>query len=223
MIKRDLPWLIPEYEQAISVVANGKFPTSGEILQQLVASRLIIACDGAINQLIAHQITVDYVIGDGDSAALVNKSTAKNPYIHVPEQDSNDLSKAINWLIEQGMTNQAVVIYAANGLREDHALANIALLAQFAIAMPALCMLSDFGIWQALRPGINRINAFQGQQISFFDLSQNAQISCNQLKWPLEKYQLPHLNSGTLNQACAEQLTIECDQPILVYRAFEIK
>lgn len=226
MNKELLEYLLPIQKSQIAVVANGEFPKHCTIIEYLYSSNKIIACDGAINNLIANNIIADYVIGDGDSSSLnqIGKFV-KNPYIQILDQNNNDLSKAINFIQKTFNTKRQVIIFAASGLREDHALANIALLMQYAQRFSRIYMLSDHGIFQVCREGTHNLSSIIGQQISFFSLedAQNNYISCQELKWPLVELKLDYLNNGTLNQAKEKQLIIRCTRPTLIFRAFEIK
>ena len=213
-------------QSRIAIVANGEFPSQAAIIEHLTNSELIIACDGAINQLASNNILADYVIGDGDSSSIAKtQHFAKNPYIQIHDQNNNDLSKAINFLEQTFGTQHEVIIYAATGLREDHALANIALLLQYAKRFKNIHMLSDHGIFSVCHSGTQILASLAGQQISFFSIeqAQNHFLSCQELKWPLINLKLEYLNSGTLNQALGEQLTISCNHPTLIFRAFETK
>lgn len=226
MMNKILQHLLPCSPSRIAVVANGEFPRQATIVEYLRNSAIIIACDGAINHLGASNILADYAIGDGDSSSLtqINKFV-KNPYIQILDQNNNDLSKAIDFIEQTFGTQQPVIIFAASGMREDHALANIALLMQYAKRFPQIYMLSDYGIFEVCNSGTQILPSIIGQQISFFSLedAQNNYISCPELKWPLLEFKLDYLNSGTLNQANGKQLTISCTRPTLIFRAFEIK
>ena len=222
MLNRNLKYLIPEFENSIAIVANGEFPRATEVLAQLKNSSLIIACDGGVNQLIKNKIVIDYAIGDGDSIDTFD-ANIKNPYIKIFDQNLNDLSKALNFILENFGSERPLIIYAANGMREDHALANLAIFAQYGEKFANIIMLSDYGVWKLLPVGSNTIATIVGQQISLISILQNNLITCPQLKWPLDKFQLDYLNSGTLNQAKSSQITITNTQPLLVYLAFEIK
>lgn len=226
MNKELLTYLMSSHKPQIAVVANGEFPKQAAIIEYLRSSTTIIACDGAINHLGASNILADYAIGDGDSSSLtqINKFV-KNPYIQILDQNNNDLSKAIDFIEQTFGTQQPVIIFAASGMREDHALANVALLMQYAQRFSQIYMLSDYGIFQVCNSGKQVLPSIIGQQISFFSLedAQNNYISCPELKWPLLEFKLDYLNIGTLNQASSEQLTISCTRLTLIFRAFEIK
>ena len=215
-------YFLPNYTNYIAIIANGLFPTKPEIINFLKKAKLIIACDGAIHNLARIGILADYAIGDGDSAEIIARAFSKNPYIHIPDQNSNDLTKAFNFAIEN-LPDQPIIIFAASGLREDHAIANFGLLAEFATRNNKTAMLSDYGIFNVCRKGSTILTAITGQQISFFCLNQTTLVSCPELKWSLEDFSFKNIYSGTLNQATQNQLTIDSSGSLIVYRAFEIK
>lgn len=215
-------YFLPDYTSHIAIIANGLFPTKTEIINLLKKVKLIIACDGAIHNLAKIGIIADYIIGDGDSAGIIAREFSKNPYIHILDQNSNDLSKAFNFVVEN-FANDPVIIFAASGLREDHAIANFGLLPEFAARNNKTAMLSDYGVFNVCHKGHTIMTAIPGQQISFFCLNQTTQVNCQELKWPLENFSFKNIYSGTLNQATQNQLTIDSTGSLILYRAFEIK
>ena len=218
-----LDYLIPEFKNHIAIVANGEFPSSELVLNWLQQRQLLIACDGALNNLQQQQIITDFAIGDGDSRTNVDSANLRNPFIEIKDQNSNDLSKAVTWAASNYGTEMPLIIYAASGRRDDHALANIALLQQYAQQFPHIIMLNDYGIWHPLKRGNNIIRTRIGQQLSFFGLNPALRLSCQQLKWPLAEFKFDFLNSGTLNQCTANYIDVETNSPALLYLAFEIK
>lgn len=218
----DLEYFLPDYQNHIAIVANGQFPERAEIIRLLEKSRIIIACDGAIQHLIKSKITADYIIGDGDSVCEIPAKIARNPYIHIADQNSNDLTKAFNYA-KDNFPISPIIIFAANGLREDHSIASFGLLFEFSKKHDKVAMISDYGIFNSCRSGKSIFNVIKGQQISLFSLKQTTQINCPELKWPLSNFCFNHLYSGTLNQASGNQITIETTDDITLYRAYEIK
>ncbi|HRG62662.1 MAG TPA: thiamine diphosphokinase [Burkholderiales bacterium] len=218
-----LTHLIPNIKH-ISICANGLFPTDTEVIARLKNGSPIIACDGALNAMSKHGIVADFAIGDGDSLDYSRlQDFIKNPYIQIDDQNTNDLTKAINFIAENYGCNQSILIFAATGLREDHTLGNIALLEQYSTQFKQIAMLSDFGILEALPAGTHRLNSVIGQQISFFCFNQKTEISCEELKWPLVNKNFLALNHGTLNQATAAHINLESNGSVIVFRAFEVK
>lgn len=202
------------------VLADGEFPDSKAFLSLLTNAYTRICCDGATKHLLKYNIEPSIIIGDCDSLdeSIVNRFNHK--IIKISEQNTNDLTKAINYLHEQNLDN--IIILGATGLREDHTLANIALLTGYNHQFKKVCMISQYGIF-TVHTERSEVACKIGQQVSFFAINNNTKISCLELKWPLEDFILSNWSCGTLNQATAENLHIEVNDTILLYRSFEIK
>lgn len=204
----------------IAIIANGEFPKDNEILNYLRLAQYTIACDGAYQALHQTDIIPSTVIGDFDSNQITIPNSIEQIIIH--DQNSNDLSKALTYTLNKYGQNVNIVIFAANGKREDHAFANIAILNQWIDKFTSLSMISDYGIFDGFSQQTS-LTTIIGQQISFFILEQQHQITCHELKWPLIDFTFTSLYHGSLNQATKSLLHIDCNTKFIVYRAFEIK
>jgi thiamine pyrophosphokinase len=98
----------------------------------LAADALVIAADGGARHAPALGLRIDRWIGDGDStdpadlAALVAAGVSVE---HVPtDKDASDTELAVGLAVDAG-ADEIVILGAMGGLRADHALANIGLLA----------------------------------------------------------------------------------------------
>lgn len=202
------------------VIANGKFPKSPYLRQLITAGTMIICCDGAINKLLNHKITPNLVIGDCDSLNNKVKHKFQSKIIRIAEQNSNDLTKAINHASRLKLDN--IIILGATGLREDHTIANIGLLLEYKKLIRDIAIISDNGIF-TVHDNTSEITTMVGQQISFFTTNSNTAFSCKELKWPLSNYQIRDWHQGTLNHAVTNKITLVSNGAIIVYRAFTIK
>lgn len=206
----------------IAIVANGEFTKNKLIINLLKKSKLIIACDGAAHELNKRDIIPDYVIGDNDS--LVQNYKAKNPYIYVSDQDTKDLTKAFDFTINQPEINKSpIVIFNANGNREDHFIGNFALLNEFGKQHNDVCMISDFGIFKYYPTGKHEVFCLPHQQISLFNLEANNKISTDELVWNLDNSSIDNLFMATLNQTLSNSYEIRSSKAIIIYTSFECK
>ena len=202
------------------VLADGEF-SNLKIFHSLIKNAdTLISCDGATKHLIKHNIEPSVIIGDCDSLSPEIIAKFCHKIIRIAEQNSNDLTKAINYLHNKKLDN--VIILGATGKREDHTLANIALLVEYSKQLKKVCIVSKYGVF-TIHNGITQIKCQIGQQISFFAVKNNTMISCPELKWPLNNFNLSNWYNGTLNQATAVELNIETNGDIILYRSFEIK
>lgn len=210
----------------IIIIANGDFPRSQHVLELLAQARHVVCCDGAFEKYYrwSKQSTgccrqVD-VVGDGDSLqrGLVDEARmAGMDVCHkvVSEQESNDLSKAVHYAIAQARGQSAedgalhIDILGATGLREDHTLGNVSLLAYYSIEFPDIefRMVSDYGVFQPVI-GRRRFLSHKGQQVSLFSFTPSEPVSVNGLRYPIEGRCLTWLWEGTLNESLGDSFEV---------------
>ena len=196
------------------VLANGTYPHADIPLQLLKEAPFLIACDGATNELVRHHIIPTIIIGDGDSISPENKERFKDIFHQVADQETNDLTKAVNYLEARGMTNIAVL--GATGGRDDHALGNISLLVDYMRRGIHVRMFTDYGMFIPLS-GVQTLQTYQGQQVSVFNFGTKDMHSSG-LKYPL--YDFTNWWQGTLNEAEGDEITILAEGDYLVYLAY---
>ena len=100
----------------VVILANGDFPTHAVPLSLLENAKHIVACDGAIANLVEHHVHCQdvVVVGDGDSVP----DALRDRLIQIDEQEDNDLTKATRYCLEQGW--HKIAYLGATGKREDH-------------------------------------------------------------------------------------------------------
>lgn len=209
--------MIAKYECVI--VANGLFPSGDLALQLLEKAVCVIACDGAVVQLERLRIP-DVVVGDLDSLPAEWCQRYKSRLYRLSEQETNDLTKAVHYARRQGF--REVLILGATGLREDHTLGNISLLATYSADFDRIEMLSDYGIFTPIS-STTTFDSEPGQQVSLFSLSPHEPISVSGLRYPIENRRLLSWWEATLNEALSTTFTVIIPRKahILVYRAFK--
>ena len=204
------------------IVANGAFPKGEVALAILRHARHVIACDGTARTLLGQgfapaDITV---IGDGDS--LGDELKARLRFIRIAEQDSNDLTKATRHFAGLPTTSPGsrVAYLAATGKREDHTLANIALLMHYYREMDIQpVMVTDDGYFIPT-DGDSSFETFVGQQVSIFNFGCR-QLESEGLVWNAFPYD--ELWQGTLNEAEGAAVKFKADGHYLVYLTFQGK
>ncbi len=183
-----------------TILANGSFPTSIFPLQQLKSATHIVCCDGAVNKLEKTGLSPFAIVGDLDSMNAALKQKYADRLYHFAEQDTNDLTKTVNWCLNQGFTELTIV--GATGERDDHTIGNIFLLLRYAAKVPVK-MITDYGTFIPLLES-NTISTAKGQQISIFSPYTDTIITTKNLKYPLCQQTLPELWNGTLNEALGD-------------------
>jgi thiamine pyrophosphokinase len=200
------------------IVADGTFPHHEIPLGYIRNAERIICCDGGAEKLIKSGFIPDAIVGDMDS---LNQSIAgrfQDRTFKVAEQETNDLTKAVNWCSERGYRN--LVIVGATGKREDHTIGNISLLAEY-IRDVKVKMVTDTGILIALKES-SGVSSFPGQQVSLFSIDPETEITSDGLRYPLEKRKIENWWVATLNESVGESFRVEFSHGrVIVYLKFE--
>jgi thiamine pyrophosphokinase len=199
------------------IVADGSFPVHEIPLGYLRNAEKIVCCDGSASTLVNAGFIPDAIVGDMDS--LDQELAARfSDRIHVnPEQETNDLTKSVNWCIENGFDD--LVILGATGKREDHTLGNISLLAEY-VRSVRVKMVTDTGY---LIPLVNsaELPCCKGQQVSIFSIDNETEITSSGLKFPLLKTKLKNWWQATLNECLADSFSLEFSSGrLIVYMKF---
>ncbi|MEX0662714.1 MAG: thiamine diphosphokinase [Balneolaceae bacterium] len=113
--------------QKAIILCNGFPPLKSQLLEALTDSDLFIAADGGANIAKEFQLQPDVVIGDMDS--FVETGEESFPVIEDPDQETNDLEKALAYALEKNATD--VIVFGATGYRLDHTLKNLSVMKQF--------------------------------------------------------------------------------------------
>lgn len=201
------------------ILANGAFPTSSGLLDELREAKFLAVCDGAVRHLEELGIEPSVIVGDLDSISKEQKKKYAHKLVHIKEQESNDLSKAFFHCLKLGYDE--FVILGATGKREDHAIANVSLLAVFIEYCKSVVIKSDFGTFGVHKTPC-RIASQKGEQISLFSFNPSARFTSHHLKYPLKELALPIWANGTLNEAMAEEFWLESDsgnEVVILYKA----
>ena len=211
----------------IIIIANGLFPSGAWVSPLLEEADKIVCCDGALEKYLdwlrlhphaaVHQPAVT-VVGDGDSMPFQLPDLARNQgldvtFVRIAEQDDNDLTKATRHVlsnVDYGEQEGCHVDYiGATGLREDHTLGNISLLAWYMEQFPKVSfrMLSDQGMFLPMQ-GHQIFQSHPGQQVSLFSLTPHQPVTVEGLRWPINNRQLEWWWEGTLNEATGDSFEV---------------
>ncbi len=186
------------------ILANGAFPTHPVPLARLQEADLIVCCDGAAEKLVANGLEPGIIIGDLDSVSPELKKKYKKIIVQDSDQETNDLTKAVNWCLTSGI--REVAILGATGIREDHTLGNISLLADYSSRIDAV-ILTDTGSFRVYDRRVT-IATKPGQQVSLFSIDPSLKVTSAGLKYPLDNLKLHSWWRGTLNEAAGDCFTL---------------
>ena len=203
----------------IAVLANGAVPRHPTPLKILADADILVCCDGALAAARLLGREPDFVVGDGDSISPADRQSLGDRFVHVPEQETNDLAKAFSFACRSAAMPSPIAILGATGLREDHTIGNIFRLVDFTAEMPATTLYTDSGTFEVLR-GERTYACRTGEAVSIFAPFPDTAVSSEGLEWPLDGVSLASLWSGTLNRTTGESFDLRTDRPILVYRPY---
>ncbi|MFQ6609762.1 MAG: thiamine diphosphokinase, partial [Fidelibacterota bacterium] len=196
-----------------------EYPVHPEPVKLLKNSTYIICCDGAVNDLENHGIIPSVIIGDMDS---INQATAekyREKLVKISDQNSNDLEKAISWCHSHRISD--INIFAATGLREDHTVGNIFLIAKFTHHFNSIRIFTNHGIFESIT-GSKIFQSFPGQAVSIFSTNPKLLLKSNGLKYPLNDEPLKSLESGCLNASIGYEFSINALQgEVIVFTTYK--
>jgi len=204
-------------QEPVVILANGIYPTHSIPLQMLKDAGSIICCDGSVNKLVENELIPHVIIGDLDSIDEKYKKQYQEKLYHIPDQDENDLRKAMKWVEKQNIENATIL--GATGNRDDHTIANIFSLLQFTTKVK-FKMITDFGIFNIIEDD-TKLTSFIGEQISIFSIDSTIKITTNDLMYNLTSYCVSDLYTCSLNKSISNEITISISHGrIMTYQAF---
>lgn len=200
------------------ILADGAFPKNENLLRLLREADRVICCDGAAQKLLDFGREPDAIVGDMDSLTDQLKLRFEDRIFPSSDQETNDLTKAVEFCI--GKNYHDIAILGATGLREDHTLGNISLLADYSMRTEDICLMTDYGRMDAMHTS-GSFECTPGQQVSIFALTPDTHITAYGLLYPIENKSFTSWWQGTLNQTLGETFRLEIDQGcLLVYRLY---
>lgn len=193
------------------VVANGEFPTAEIPLKVIKEAPFTVCCDGGADEYIARGYTPDIIIGDGDSLSEKNKERYNHLIHRIEEQESNDQTKAVTWLLQQG--HRKIAIVGATGKREDHTIGNISLLIEYMRMGAEAYSFTNHGVFIPCKDSYT-LATKKGQQISIINFTASG-LRASGLLYPI--YDFTNWWQGTLNEAVSESVSIEGKGEFLIF------
>ena len=193
------------------IVAGGEFPTAPQPLEILQSAPFVVCCDGAADRYISTGRVPDAIVGDGDSISAANREKYTHLLHIISEQETNDQTKAVRFLLERDKRRIAIV--GATGKREDHTIGNISLLIEYARMGCDVCSFTDHGVFIPCN-GTTTHKCRKGQQVSIFGITAK-DLSATGLLYPI--YDFNNWWQGTLNECTDDEFTINANGEYLLF------
>ncbi len=203
----------------ILIFANGDLPDLEKARALLRDDDFILCADGGTRHALALSLTPNLVIGDMDSIDSAEWKTLeeRNILIELFPRDKNetDLELALNKAIE--MDSNEIVIVAALGGRTDHALANIALLANTQYAVRNISLDDGIEQLQFCRTQAE-VRGRSGDIVSLIPWGNPVHgIQTENLKWKLDHETLhPEKSRGISNEMTSDTASIKIESGLLL-------
>lgn len=207
------------------IFANGDIPTHIIPLDLLKNAQNIVCCDGAIQKLQQLGYVPTAIVGDMDSISPSIKQQLEHLIFQDKSEEYNDLQKAIRFCIQQKWHH--IAILGGFGIREDHAIANLSIMMQYVLEYKDglnnelnIEMFTNNGIFSAFSES-KTFSSYSKQQISIFSFKQDTKLTFEGLKYPVRDRAFHYLWEGSLNEAIAEQFTVQCSGgEVIVFRNY---
>lgn len=193
------------------ILTAGNYPTHDIPTRILSEAGYVVCCDGAAEKYIDNGFLPDAIVGDGDSLNETYRLRYADILHSVGEQETNDLTKAVRFLLKQGKRN--IAILGATGKREDHTIGNISLLIEYARAGATVRMYTDYGVFIPCN-GQCTFDSIPGQQLSLFNFTGHG-FKAEGLRYEL--YDFNNWWQGTLNECTSDSFTIDCEGEYLLF------
>jgi thiamine pyrophosphokinase len=193
------------------VLANGEYPTAALPLQILAEAPYVVCCDGGADEYIRRGHVPDAIIGDGDSLSRENREQYAHLLHRISDQETNDQTKAINYLLAQG--KHCIAIVGATGKREDHTLGNLSLLIDYMRAGADARTYTNYGVFIPCRDTCT-FACRPGQQVSIINFTAHG-LRGQGLVYPLSDF--TNWWQGTLNECTGTEFTVEAQGEYLLF------
>ena len=206
------------------IIGNGDFPKKEYPLYLLSRADYIVCCDGALDRYLRytrdHSMTrlPDAVIGDMDSISASSRKKYAHLAVKVDDQETNDQTKAFDYVIRTFKDVSEIIFLAATGKREDHTLGNMSLLMEYARRDDVKAsgihieMVSDYSTIIPVTDS-TELDCGQGRSISIISPDSSLRIRSEGLQWSTDNVIFDNWWKATLNRASEDTVKLTFSHP----------
>ena len=192
---------------SIVILCDGEFPRKAYPVYLLENAEAVVCCDGAAVKYMrryGEKRMPEAVIGDMDSLPKRWREKLGAIVVQVEEQDDNDMTKAMRYVLEHHPEVSDIHILGATGLREDHTVGNLGLLMEytrmFDLREIRVEMVSDYSTAFAVTDSCE-LHVGKGRRVSLFSPDNSLTIKSEGLQWPTDGVVFDNWWPATLNRA----------------------
>lgn len=206
------------------IIGNGQFPRKEYPLYILSQADYIVCCDGAFRRYMKHVRDSgsgrlpDAIVGDMDSLSAADQAKYSHLTVRNPEQETNDQTKAFNYVADNFRDVSDIFFLAATGKREDHTIGNISLLMEYARERDLdamglrIQMVSDYATVFPVTDS-TEIDCGQGRAVSIFSPDNSLRITSQGLQYPTDNVIFDNWWQATLNRAVEDTVRLTFSHP----------
>ena len=194
----------------IVILCDGEFPRKAYPVYLLERADAVVCCDGAAVKFMRRyggERMPEAVVGDMDSLPRKWREKLAPIVVQVEEQDDNDMTKAMRYVLEHHPEVTNIHILGATGLREDHTVGNLGLLMEytrmFDLREIRVEMVSDYSTAFAITDSCE-LHVGKGRRVSLFSPDNSLTIKSEGLQWPTDGVVFDNWWPATLNRATAD-------------------
>ena len=198
------------------IIANGDVPSMQRMRSMKLLRSTIICADGGANHARRLGITPNVILGDLDSiSSSTERFFAGVPLLHIEDQNSTDLEKAISFCIERNIPH--VDIVGVTGSRLDHATGALGCFKRFGEKISLRIIEETTTITMVQKE--MRMRMRRGEKLSLIPLDRCTGITTTNLKYPLKSGTLElGVRDGISNESTDTNVTIHVrNGTLLVY------
>ncbi|MBI5214705.1 MAG: thiamine diphosphokinase [Ignavibacteriae bacterium] len=200
------------------IIANGSLPSMRIVRSLEQLADVVICADGGANHARALHIQPTIILGDFDSVTASTKRYFKDvPQLHINNEHSTDLEKAIQYCIEQGITSADII--GAFGDRLDHTTGSLGCFKKFGKNI-GLRFVDSVGVLTRIKKS-ETIKTKKGEKLSLIPFGRCVGVTTNNLKYELNNSVVEiGVQEGISNEALSSSISVSVKKGILLLYRF---
>ena len=209
--------------KTVVILCDGEFPRKAFPLYLLDSADAVVCCDGAVVKYLRYtkrrfgeEKLPDAVVGDMDTLAKSWRKRLDSIIIREQEQDYNDLTKAMRYVLGKHPDVTEIHILGAGGRREDHTVGNLGLLMEFPRLLPLgdirVDMVSDYSTAFAITESCE-LHVGKGRRVSLFSPDNSLVLRSEGLQWATDDVVFDNWWPATLNRATEDVIRLTLSHP----------
>ena len=207
----------------VVILCDGEFPRKDYPLYLLDSADAVVCCDGSVVNYLRHtrkrfgeERMPEVVVGDMDTLSGKWQKRLERLIVHESEQDDNDLTKAMRYVLSKHPEVSEIHILGATGKREDHTIGNLGLLMEytrlFDLEGIRVDIVSDYSTAFAITDSCE-LHVGEGRRVSLFSPDNSLIIKSEGLQWPTDAVVFDAWWPATLNRAVDDVIKLTFSHP----------